>query len=303
MNVDLAKLAEIDDALKDENTAHLMIDVDKVVSKRSIKGIKIETKEIKDGVEVKLDIAPNTVIKKPVHLCFGSTKENILQKIKMNIHIGKNAKVSFFSHCIFPKGNAKHIMDAKISIDENASYSYIEKHIHSFDAKVEIKSMAKVKVAKNAKYVTEFELIQGRAGNVEIDYEAEGGENSVIEMTTKASGWKDDIIKVKEDAVLKEKSRGALKSRIAVRENAQAEIYNKIVALEAYARGHVDCKEIIKGNAKAIAIPVVEVRHPKAHVTHEAAIGSVDRKQLETLMARGLGEEEATELIIEGLLK
>ena len=49
-------------------------------------------------------------------------------------------------------------------------------------------------------------------------------------------------------------------------------------------------------------MPVVEVSHPLAHVTHEAAIGSVDSRQLQTLMARGLTEDKATDLIIEGLL-
>jgi hypothetical protein len=37
-------------------------------------------------------------------------------------------------------------------------------------------------------------------------------------------------------------------------------------------------------------------------VTHEAAIGSVDSKQLQTLMSRGLTEEKAVDLIIQGLL-
>jgi Fe-S cluster assembly ATPase SufC len=45
------------------------------------------------------------------------------------------------------------------------------------------------------------------------------------------------------------------------------------------------------------------VRDSRAHVTHEAAIGSVDNKQLETLLARGLSEDEAVDLIIEGLLR
>jgi hypothetical protein len=44
------------------------------------------------------------------------------------------------------------------------------------------------------------------------------------------------------------------------------------------------------------------VTHPLAHVTHEAALGSVDSLQLQTLMARGLAEEQAVETIIEGLL-
>ncbi|MFW5857843.1 MAG: SufD family Fe-S cluster assembly protein, partial [Planctomycetota bacterium] len=68
------------------------------------------------------------------------------------------------------------------------------------------------------------------------------------------------------------------------------------------ARGHVDCKEIVQDRAVARAVPIVEVLDPQAHVTHEAAIGSVDSKQLQTLMSRGLSEDEAVDLIIEGLL-
>ena len=114
---------------------------------------------------------------------------------------------------------------------------------------------------------------------------------------------KDDVIKIREEEhLIGERARGVLRSRVAVRNNARAEIYNRIVATAPFSRGHVDCKEIIKDGATATAISVVEVRHPKAHVTHEASIGSVDRKQLETLMSRGLSEDEATEIIIEGLL-
>jgi Fe-S cluster assembly scaffold protein SufB len=99
-----------------------------------------------------------------------------------------------------------------------------------------------------------------------------------------------------------EGARGVMTSRIAVRDNAKAEVYNDLTASAAYTRGHVDCKEIIQGSGIAKAVPIVQVGHPKAHVTHEAAIGSVDNKQLETLMARGLSEDDAVNLIIEGLL-
>ena len=77
---------------------------------------------------------------------------------------------------------------------------------------------------------------------------------------------------------------------------------NTLNASAADARGHVDSKEIVQDQATASAVPVVNVSHPRAHVTHEAAIGSVDSKQLETLMARGLSEDEAVDLIIEGML-
>jgi Fe-S cluster assembly scaffold protein SufB len=47
---------------------------------------------------------------------------------------------------------------------------------------------------------------------------------------------------------------------------------------------------------------MVRVTHPLAKVTHEAAIGSVDHHQMETLMAHGLSPEQAVDLIVGGLL-
>jgi Fe-S cluster assembly scaffold protein SufB len=61
--------------------------------------------------------------------------------------------------------------------------------------------------------------------------------------------------------------------------------------------------EIVKDNAVAKAVPIVKVTHPLAKVTHEAAIGSVDKKQIETLMAHGLTPEEAVDVIVKGILK
>jgi hypothetical protein len=137
-----------------------------------------------------------------------------------------------------------------------------------------------------------------------MDYETDCGPDSVLEMMAKISGRADDRIKIREVGILRGRgARGYLTSRVAARDRAKAEVYNKLVATAAYARGHVDCKEIIKDGGTASAIPVVEVAHPQAHITHEAAIGSVDSRQLETLMSRGLDEDQASELIIAGLLR
>jgi len=47
----------------------------------------------------------------------------------------------------------------------------------------------------------------------------------------------------------------------------------------------------------------VVVNDETAKVTHEAAIGSIDKKQLETLMARGLTEDEAVDVIVQVMLR
>jgi Fe-S cluster assembly scaffold protein SufB len=137
-----------------------------------------------------------------------------------------------------------------------------------------------------------------------MDYETVCQQDSVMEMITKISGKGDDVIRIRETGLLQgQGARGYLTSRVAARDRATAEVHNRLVATAAYARGHVDCKEIIRDQGRASAIPVVEVAHPQAHITHEAAIGSVDGKQLQTLMSRGLTEDEASELIIAGLLR
>jgi hypothetical protein len=61
--------------------------------------------------------------------------------------------------------------------------------------------------------------------------------------------------------------------------------------------------EIVKDSAVARAIPIVTVTNPLAKVTHEAAIGSVDKRQMETLMAHGLTPEEAVDVIVRGILR
>lgn len=291
--------------LQDPEVAHIVLNANKVLGQHSVPGLIVEVKELKDGVNVKIRVEDNVKIKKTVHMCFGMIPEQGIQRIIMNVHVGKNAGISILAHCIFPNAiEVQHIMNAEITVDEGGEYSYFEKHVHSPEGGVKVYPKATVYLNANAHFKTEFELIKGRVGLIDIDYETFAKESSTTEMTSRISGIEDDLIKVKESGVLQgEYARGVLTSKIAVRDRARAEVFNKLKATAAYARGHVDCKEIVQDNGVALAIPIIEVHHPKARITHEAAIGSVDTKQLETLMSRGLSEEEAVDIIIQGLLK
>jgi hypothetical protein len=194
-------------------------------------------------------------------------------------------------------------MDADIQVGEGAEYSYFERHVHGEEGGVHLIPRTNVNIAREGRFNTEFELIKGRVGDMEIDLNGRCAESAAMEVMARVMGSGKDRIVIREGGVLEgAKSRGVLTSHIALSDQATAEIYNTLTATGADARGHVDCKEIVRGNAHAKAVPVVDVRNPKAHVTHEAAIGSVDSKQLQTLMSRGLDEEAASDLIIEGLL-
>lgn len=290
--------------LHSPDVAHLVIDHNKVVSSHTLPGLTVNVKELEDGIEAEIHLAEGATIEKPVHMCFGMLPKSGVQRINLQIRLEKRSKIAITAHCTFPNAvDVQHLMDARIDIGEGADYTYFERHVHGPEGGVQVVPKAVVDVGKGARFRTEFELLRGRVGTIDIDYETTCHENSVMEMTARINGTEADVIKIREVGhLVGEGARGALTSKIAVRDHARAEVYNRLTASAPYARGHVDCKEIVQDEAVAHAIPIVEVNHPKAHVTHEAAIGSVDTKQLETLMARGLDEDAASELIIQGLL-
>jgi len=292
------------EVLSDPDVAHLVIHHNKVIGAHLVPGLHVDTEEIEDGIDCKIVLDEKTKIAKPVHLCFGMLPKTGVQRIIMNVEIKEAAEVAIKADCTFPNAvDVKHIMEAKIHVGKGAQYSYFERHVHSDSGGVTVLPKAVVELDEDARFKADFELVKGRVGTIRIDYETTCKARSVLEMTAKVNGKGDDLIELNETGhLVGEGARGVLTSRIAVRGNARAEVNNKITATAPFARGHVDCKEIIQDHGVAKAIPIVEVHDPRAHVTHEAAIGSVGSKELETLMAHGLTEDEAVELIIQGLL-
>jgi len=287
-----------------DDTAHIQVHGNEVVGAHLVPGFHVEPKEKDDGIEALISLDRGVKLEKPVHVCFGVLPEKGRQHIQLDIRMEDESDASILAHCTFPNAQeVRHTMDAQITVGKNARYAYLERHVHGPAGGVTVIPRAKVTVAEGSRFATEFVLLSGRVGKIDLEVEAEAQARSVLEMKARISGRGHDRIRINEiGRLVGEGARGVLTSYIAVREDSKAEVLNTLTATAPYARGHVDCKEIVQDRGVAKATPIVEVLHPKAHVTHEAAIGSVDSKQLQTLMSRGLNEDEAVELIIEGLL-
>lgn len=290
--------------LHDPDVAHLVVDGGKVLDRHLVDGLSAQVDENGEGVRLQIRLAAGVAVPRPVHLCFGMSEEEGIQRIELDLHLEEGSSVTFMAHCAFPRARAiEHRMHASVHVDAGAAYRYRERHVHGPRAGVLVVPTTRMQIGEGARVHTDFDLVRGRAGHVQIDYRSVCEAASVLEMNARVAGSQDDRIEIREVAhLVGEDARSVLTSRVAVRDRARAEIHNELIAEAAGAYGHVDCKEIVRDRAEAAAIPVVLVRHPRAHVTHEAAVGSVDHQQLETLMARGLDEEQAVQLIIEGLL-
>jgi len=292
--------------LESKDTAKLVVHENRVLANDGIKGLKIDTEETESGVRVNFTIEKGTKIDRPVHLCFGLLPKEGLQEIIMKVDAQDDSEVSVVAHCIFPNAvRVIHKMDADINIGNNAKFDYKETHYHGEDGGIEVIPKARVRVGKGGVWQSTFSLSQGLVGKLDYDFEVFCQEKAVAELVVKAYGRGSDDIKILEKIHLDGRgARGMAKSRLVLSDKARAEVRGETYGNAPYARGHVDCMELVNGTeAVAVAIPIVSVTYDTAKVTHEAAIGSIDRRQVETLMARGLDEDEAVDVIVKGILK
>ncbi|MGI6367023.1 MAG: SufB/SufD family protein [Anaerolineae bacterium] len=293
------------DLLKNDRVARLVISGNEVIGLNEIQGISMQAEPLEDGVRVRLEVAPGVQIPQPVHLCFGVIPESGVQRIVSDFDIGDGADVAFTAHCTFPNAlEVRHVMDGTITVGAGAHMRYHETHYHGETGGVVVEPLARVQVGEGGSYTSTFSLSEGRAGKVAFQYEVDVAEQGSAELNARVMGYGDDEVLVRETIRLNGVgARGLAKSRIALRENARGEVYGTTEGNAAGTRGHIDCIEIVRDEAIANAVPVVRVTDPQAQVTHEAAIGTVDKKELETLLARGLTEEQAVDVIVRGMLE
>lgn len=291
--------------LRAGRVAALIISGNRVLGALETPGVTIATEPLADGVRATISVAPGVRLEQPIHLCFGMIPATGVQRIIADYQIGAGARAAFLAHCSFPNArDLRHIMDATIAVGEQATLRYTEAHYHGPHGGVTVEARATIRIEAGGQYLSTFSLTHGRVGRLIAAYDADVGAAGAADLTSLVYGSGDDEIDVREAVRLNGNgARGLAKTRIAVRDQAHSRVFTTAEGNAPGARGHMDCAEIVRGAAIAENVPTVIVRSDEAHVTHEAAIGTVNRKELETLMARGLDEDTAVDTIIRGMLR
>ena len=292
------------DFLQAPGVGSLVVEGSNVVVAREVPGLSLEAETISDGVKLMLILAPGVRVAKPMHLCIGSLAEEGIQRIVAEFHIGAGARIEFIACCSFPNAvRLEHVMEGLTFVRPGATLVYRETHYHNGIGGVRVKTRSQVVVEEGGCFLSGISMTEGRAGSMDVGYQVDVAANGLVELVAKGRGYGDDEIIVREDIRLNgHGARGLAKSRIAVHDTARCEVRSTLSGNAPGARGHVDCVEIVSDDATADAVPLLHVNDDRAQLTHEAAIGSVDRKELETIMSRAVDERTATDIIVRGLL-
>jgi Fe-S cluster assembly protein SufB len=78
----------------------------------------------------------------------------------------------------------------------------------------------------------------------------------------------------------------------------------KVLRSATGARNHTQCDSLLIGKqCGAHTFPYIEVKNPGAIVEHEATTSKISEDQLFYCRARGIGEEDAVSMIVDGFCK
>ncbi|MDK2864621.1 MAG: uncharacterized protein PWP37_813 [Thermotogota bacterium] len=289
------------------DVASVIISGNKVLGLNNVRGMAMESSVEGDAVLINLKVAEGAKILYPVHLCVGALEKEGEQRIVFEIDVGAGAVVNFLSHCSFPFAyDFLHFMKAVFRLGKGARVFYEDHHFHSESGGTNVKATYSVKLDTQAHFENRFYLTTTRVGKLEVEMESNNdGEDSVAHLETKIYERADDRVEVREKLFLNAPgASGILKTSIFATDNSYANVINEAYGNAPHVRGHVECTEVVKGDRVQVGtVPVLRVQYDTCELTHEASIGRVNTKQLQTLMAKGLSEDEATELIVKGLLR
>ncbi|MEK6906978.1 MAG: SufD family Fe-S cluster assembly protein, partial [Nanoarchaeota archaeon] len=70
------------------------------------------------------------------------------------------------------------------------------------------------------------------------------------------------------------------------------------------AKSKVQCDALMLDNiSKSDTIPYMDIKQSNSDIAHEATVGKISQEQIFYLMSRGLNEERATQLIVNGFIE
>ncbi len=289
----------------DKRIASIIISGNRVIGLNNVQGLKIVPTTLEDGVQVGMEIEENTQIPFPIHVCTGYLEKSGYQRVIFNIRVRRNAKVKFTAHCVFPQAEEfTHDAISNVVIEDGAIMEYNDEHYHSDQGTIILKTTTNAVVENNGVYKNAFYLTKTRVGKLDVKMYLTLKENAVGELLSKVKASKNDEVDINEILYLNgEKARGLAKTIVVGLDESRVTVLNEAYGNAPYSRAHISCEEVTKGEKVIVSTtPILKIINDLAELTHEASIGRLGEKQLETLMSKGLSEEEATDLIIKGLL-
>lgn len=217
--------------------------------------------------------------------------------------IGKDARVDSVSGSAVPPALSRgtHVSISETFIGDGAQVRSID--VDRWGKRMEVYSWDRTRIGANASS-SSISVAVSAVGKHKSDSHTIVGENSALTSHTivlaPAGTERDMSTNVQLDA------RGAQAEQISrmVSDGGHLRNVNTLTASADGVRGFLECSGLMLSDAGRIeSIPALDSLVDQAQLSHEASVGMIDDEKLDYLMAAGLDEDAARDLIVQGFLQ
>ncbi|WP_172413483.1 SufD family Fe-S cluster assembly protein [Lebetimonas natsushimae] len=245
-------------------------------------------------------VLPDSEIDYPIQTGFYMEKNK--QQIIHNVLVAEpNSKVHLISGCVSSVNGEKHVGINHYFIKKNASLTLTK--IHNWPDVITSFSKDNVVVGENATFISNYvglTLGKKNKSNLVINI----GKNGVAVINSIVYAKENNTLYINDKIFLNEEgARADILSR-TISNGGKCFVKECISGRGKNTKGHIECDGLLLNNNGIIySMPALEAMHSQTDLSHEAAVGKISEEELIYLMSKGIDEESAKTLIIQGFLE
>lgn len=245
---------------------------------------------------------PGVKVEQPVQSCLYIAKEGFSQ----NVHNVVIAEEGSELHIITGCATSPHL---KSGLHVGVSEFYIKKGakltftmIHDWGENVNVRPRSVTHVEEGGVIVSNYISLKPVGSLQMFPTTYLNGKGAVARFNSILVAGKGDFLDVGSRVVLNApETRAEIISR-SITSGGSIIARGDLVGKVAGVKAHLECKGLILRDGLMHAIPELKGHVPGVEMSHEAAVGKIDQREIEYLMARGLNEEDAISTIVRGFL-
>lgn len=247
---------------------------------------------VKEGEEVTL----------PIQTCFYIRTDQTTQMTHNIIMAEPGATLHLISGCVADAhvDEGMHVGVTEYYIGEGATITTTM--THSWGPHVTVYPRASAHIKKGGRFISNY-VVMSPVKHIQMAPEAIVEEGGLAEFYSIISAPKGSSLDIGGTIRLKgEHARAEIVSRV-VSDGGKVTTRGCIIGEVDGVEGTMACHGLLVNPSGSIhAIPELKGESPLVRLSHEASVGMISQDELSYLMASGLSEERARELIIQGFL-
>lgn len=266
-----------------------------------------EKDEITRAVNIKPDqgffigIKKGVKAQKPLQTCLHIAKEKFSQKVHNIIVAEEDSELHIIAGCSTSQHlqSGLHIGLSEFYVKKGATLKYTM--IHDWGENIRVRPKTAVHVEEGGVFISNYISLRPVGSIVAnpitiLEKNATARINSILVAGKGTYMDMGSVVELNDTG-----ARAEIISRAIV---AGGTIISRghLMGNAPGVKGHLECKGLILKDGLLHAIPELSGRTPGVEMSHEAAVGKIDKREIEYLMARGLDEEEAVSTIVRGFL-